>query len=44
MTHTPGPWKFEVVDETDSLLGCKRLNGGDGGTVIDLSDEWTGIS
>ena len=42
MSHTPGPWKFEVVDETDSLLGCKRLNGGNGSTVIDLSDEWTG--
>ena len=42
MIHTPGPWKFEVVDETDSFLGCKRLNGGNGSTVIDLSDEWTG--
>lgn len=42
MSHTPGPWKFEGVDETDSLLGCKRLNGGNGSTVIDLSDEWTG--
>lgn len=42
MSHTMGPWKFEVVDETDSFLGCKRLDGGDGGTVIDLSDEWTG--
>lgn len=42
MSHTMGPWKFEVVDETDSLLGCKRLNGGNGSTVIDLSDEWTG--
>ena len=42
MSHTPGPWKFEVVDETDSLLGCKRLNGWNGSTVIYLSDEWTG--
>ena len=42
MSHTPGPWKFEVVDETDSFLGCKRLNGGNGSTVIDLSDEWMG--
>lgn len=42
MSHTPGPWKFEVVDETDSFLGCKRLDGGGGSTVIDLSDEWTG--
>ena len=42
MSHTPGPWKFEVVDETDSLLGCKRLDGGSGSTVIDLSNEWTG--
>ena len=42
MSHTPGPWKFEVVDETNSFLGCKRLNGGNGSTVIDLSDEWTG--
>jgi len=42
MTHTPGPWKFKVVDETDSFLGCKRLDGGGGSTVIDLSDEWTG--
>lgn len=42
MSYTPVPWKFEVVDETDSLLGCKRLNGGNGSTVIDLSDEWTG--
>jgi len=42
MSHTPGPWKFEVVDETDSFLGCKRLDGGSGSTVIDLSNEWTG--
>jgi len=42
MSHTPGPWKFKVVDETDSFLGCKRLDGGDGGTVIDLSNEWAG--
>lgn len=42
MSHTPGPWKFEVVDETDSFLGCKRLDGGGGSTVIDLSNEWTG--
>ena len=42
MSHTPGPWKFEVVDEAYSSLGCKRLNGGNGSTVIDLSDEWTG--
>ena len=42
MSHTPGPWKFEVVDETDSFLGCKRLDGGNGSTIIDLSDEWTG--
>ena len=42
MSHTPGPWKFEVVDETDSLLGCKWLDGGSGSTVIDLSNEWTG--
>jgi hypothetical protein len=42
MSHTPGPWKFKVVDETDSFLGCKRLDGGGGSTVIDLSDEWTG--
>ena len=42
MSHTPGPWKFKVVDETDSFLGCKRLDGGSGSTVIDLSNEWTG--
>ena len=42
MSHTPGQWKFEVVDETDSFLGCKRLDGGSGSTVIDLSNEWTG--
>lgn len=42
MSHTPGPWKFKVVDETDSFLGCKRLDGGGGSTVIDLSNEWTG--
>lgn len=42
MSHTPGPWKFKVVDETDSFFGCKRLDGGNGSTVIDLSDEWTG--
>jgi hypothetical protein len=42
MSHTPGPWKFKVVDETDSFLGCKRLDGGGVSTVIDLSDEWTG--
>ena len=42
MSHTPGPWKFEVVEETDSFLGCKWLDGGDGSTVIDLSDEWVG--
>jgi len=43
MSHTtPGPWKFKVVDETDSFLGCKRLDGGGWSTVIDLSDEWTG--
>ena len=42
MSHTPGPWKFEVVDETYNFLGCKRLNGGGGSTVIDLSNEWTG--
>ena len=42
MSHTPGPWKFEVVGEAYSFLGCKRLNGGNGSTVIDLSDEWMG--
>jgi hypothetical protein len=42
MSHTPGPWKFEVVDETDSFLGCKWLDGGGGSSVIDLSNEWTG--
>lgn len=42
MSHTPGPWKFKVVDETDSFLGCKRLDGGSGSTVIDLSNEWAG--
>ena len=42
MSHTPGPWKFKVVDETDSFLGCKRLDGGGGSTVIDLSNEWDG--
>lgn len=42
MSHTPGPWKFKVVDETDSFLGCKRLDGGGGSTVIDLSNEWAG--
>ena len=42
MSHTPGPWKFKVVDEAYSFLGCKRLDGGNGSTVIDLSDEWTG--
>ena len=42
MSHTPGPWKFEVVEEADSFLGCKWLDGGGGSTVIDLSDEWMG--
>lgn len=42
MSHTSGPWKFKVVDETDSFLGCKRLDGGGGSTVIDLSNEWDG--
>jgi hypothetical protein len=42
MSHTPGPWKFEVVDETDSFLGCRWLDGGGGSSVIDLSNEWTG--
>lgn len=42
MSHTPGPWKFKVVDETNSFLGCKRLDGGGGSTVIDLSNEWDG--
>ena len=42
MSHTPGPWKFKVVDEAYSFLGCKRLDGGGGSTVIDLSNEWTG--
>ena len=42
MSHTPGPWKFKVVDETDSFLGCKWLDGGGGSSVIDLSNEWTG--
>lgn len=41
MSHTPGPWKFKVVEDTGSFLGCKRLDGG-GSTVIDLSDEWIG--
>ena len=41
MNHTPGPWKFKVVEDTGSFLGCKRLDGG-GSTVIDLSNEWTG--
>ena len=42
MSHTPGPWKFEVVDETDSFLGCRWLDGGGGSSVIDLSNEWAG--
>ena len=42
MSHTPGPWKFKVVEETDSFLGCKWLDGGGGSSVIDLSDEWAG--
>ena len=42
MSHTPGPWKFEVVEDTGSFLGCKWLDGGGGSSVIDLSDEWTG--
>ena len=42
MSHTPGPWKFKVVEETDSFLGCKWLDGGGGSSVIDLSNEWTG--
>ncbi len=42
MSHTLRQWKFEVVDETNSLLGCKLLDGGSGSTVIDLSSEWTG--
>jgi hypothetical protein len=30
------------VDETDSFLGCKWLDGGGGSSVIDLSNEWAG--
>ena len=42
MSHTPGPWKFEVVEDTGRFMGCKRLDGEGESTVIDLSDEWTG--
>ena len=42
MSHTPGPWKFEVVEDTGSFLGCKWLDGGGGSSVIDLSNECTG--
>ena len=42
MSHTPGPWKFEVVEDTGRFMGCKRLDGEGESTVIDLSDEWDG--
>ena len=42
MSHTPGPWKFEVVEDTGRFMGCKRLDGEGESTVIDLSNEWTG--